>query len=148
MTTEEMIIKKKHLYKCEEKLKWWGYGEWVEEVDVVLFEYRHIECRILRSMYKKQGRKDIFGGHLCGYICIPPEHPFYKKRYDDIPIDVHGGLTYGKSEGDDYYIGFDCAHFSDLVPFQQRFIKKKAPRIFEKKNIEILSFVSTNANLW
>lgn len=33
-------------------------------------------------------------GHLCGYIAVPPAHPWFGKSYDDIDVDVHGGLTF------------------------------------------------------
>ena len=60
-----------------------------------------------------------------GYVALPPEHPYYLKDYDDIPVDVHGGLTFGslarrfkweeiQDIPDDYYIiGFDTAHLGD-----------------------------------
>jgi hypothetical protein len=33
-------------------------------------------------------------GHLCGYIGLPPAHPWHGKWYDDIDAEVHGGLTF------------------------------------------------------
>lgn len=29
-----------------------------------------------------------------GYVLLPHNHPFYNKHYDDIDVNVHGGLTY------------------------------------------------------
>ena len=61
-------------------------------------------------------------GHRCGYIAIPKDNELYGKDYDEIDIDVHGGLTYSeysnseypvKSEEDVWWIGFDCAHSGD-----------------------------------
>lgn len=49
-------------------------------------------------------------GYRCGYILIPHGHPWHGKSYDDIPAEVHGGLTYGDEEG---WVGFDCAHAGD-----------------------------------
>lgn len=37
-------------------------------------------------------------GHLCGYIGLPPCHPWYGRHYDDIPASVHGGLTLSHHE--------------------------------------------------
>lgn len=73
-----------------------------------------------------------------GYALLPKEHPWYSKNYDDIPVAVHGGLTFGdkfphrwfseKREmqmceemqtldiddlKDMWCIGFDCAHAGD-----------------------------------
>jgi hypothetical protein len=60
-------------------------------------------------------------GFRCGYVRIPPAHPWYGVDYDDIAADVHGGLTFaqpdahcGKDGPDDsWWIGFDCAHYQD-----------------------------------
>ncbi len=55
-----------------------------------------------------------------GYVRIPEGHPYYEKTYDDIPVDVHGGLTFsdhifenGKHFSDGYWVGFDTAHYGD-----------------------------------
>jgi hypothetical protein len=57
--------------------------------------------------------------HRCGYVRIPQGHVWHDKNYDDIPVDVHGGLTFSDLEaclhedGVGYWIGFDCAHLGD-----------------------------------
>ncbi len=57
-------------------------------------------------------------GYNCGYLRLPSNHRFYKTAYDDIPVHVHGGLTFSQlDENDNWVIGFDTAHFGDLVPF-------------------------------
>jgi hypothetical protein len=74
-----------------------------------------------------------------GYVLLPKSHPFYNMDYDDIPVRVHGGLTFGElfnpeyiiswinnrdyycdisieelQELKDYYIiGFDTCHYGD-----------------------------------
>lgn len=60
-------------------------------------------------------------GHYCGYVQIPeaslPKHwiesqPIY--RADDIELlNVHGGVTYSKKNGNMVVFGFDCAHSGD-----------------------------------
>lgn len=59
-------------------------------------------------------------GYGCGYIGVPPEHPWYGQHYDNLHgVDVHGGLTYsdnsvGKEPADGYWwLGFDTAHYTD-----------------------------------
>lgn len=37
-------------------------------------------------------------GTLCGYIGVPPIHPWYQKGYDDFECEVHGGLTWACGE--------------------------------------------------
>lgn len=61
----------------------------------------------------------ITAGWGNGYIGVPPEHPWYRKDYDDISADVHGGLTYAdnhapKEKPDGYWwLGFDTGHLKD-----------------------------------
>lgn len=77
-------------------------------------------------------------GHRCGYVAIPPSHPFNNTplekyefagktrehyNYDQLDIDCHGGLTYMDREHslkdllpipcNDFWIGFDCGHCFD-----------------------------------
>lgn len=56
--------------------------------------------------------------HLCGYVEIPKDHVCSGKEYDAIDFNVHGGLTFGGTleDLDGYFLGFDCAHYGDLVP--------------------------------
>lgn len=54
-------------------------------------------------------------GAVNGYVQIPEGHPWHGKSYDDIDVDVHGGLTYGCGE----WIGFDCMHCGDYWPEQE-----------------------------
>lgn len=66
-------------------------------------------------------------GHRCGYVAIPKNHKVLKgaKHTWDVPIEVHGGVTYadeplfsdlldGGSCNEDDWVGFDCAHYLDL----------------------------------
>lgn len=66
--------------------------------------------------------------HLCGYLAVHKEHPWYGKDRYDLNIEVHGGVTFNaKTEDvdwlqsntqivDHWWIGFDCAHYMDLIP--------------------------------
>jgi hypothetical protein len=141
-------MEQKHIYTSDEKIKWWGYGEWVEEPDEVLFEHNGIKCRIVRIAIpdgiKPDGPFHIFGGYLCGYASIPKDHPFFGKNYYDIEIDVHGGLTYSEFKDNEYWIGFDCAHSCDFNPSMQALRKShdfedKFPLPEEFKHIPIFN---------
>lgn len=76
------------------------------------------------------------GGYANGYVAIFKNHPYYGKSYDEIDINVHGGLTFSESgdktkelfkdiewiEGDikelnkDWWIfGFDTCHYMDSL---------------------------------
>lgn len=75
-------------------------------------------------------------GALCGYVGVPSTHPCYEKSYDDVSVEVHGGLTYSAfctenehgichipSEGEPdnvWWLGYDCAHFGDKCPAYDR----------------------------
>lgn len=92
---------------------WWERGEWDNEPDFEEFEYNNIRCFLTRNSLT---------GSWCGYAVLPVGHPWFGKKYDDIDIEVHGGLTFsqeGTFEGDvnsTWIIGFDCAHLSDISP--------------------------------
>lgn len=66
---------------------------------------------------------------------VPAEHPAHGKDYNDVAVDVHGGLTFGNGcdesaeEGHGichipepgrpdnvWWLGFDCAHYMDVCP--------------------------------
>lgn len=65
------------------------------------------------------------GTHPCAYIEIPENHKYYAKKYNDMDIYCHGGLTFSSAKGlgcpdDDFYrkgfwIGWDYAHCSDYL---------------------------------
>lgn len=78
----------------------WGAGQWASEPDKVQWvdEATDLDCLIVRGP----------SGALCGYVGVPPEHPWHGKDYGDKVIEtaaewdgcidciveVHGGLTY------------------------------------------------------
>ena len=102
-----------------EKSKW-GEGEWQNEPDKIKFkdELTGYPCLILRT--------DL--GHLCGYVDVSKDHPFYGGDYNNFGnIYVHGGITFSRlghrfynSEENDskkiWWFGFDCAHCYDFLP--------------------------------
>jgi len=54
--------------------------------------------------------------HRCGYVKLPKDHiAALIGLYDDIPVSVHGGLTYGEVEGKYFVVGFDCGHANDTL---------------------------------
>lgn len=54
---------------------------------------------------------------LCGYVKVPTGHPCEPLWYDDIPVDVHGGITFRCKVKDGSWFGFDCGHFGDWWGF-------------------------------
>ena len=105
-------------------------GPWDAEPDHVDFDSDGIPCILHRGPL----------GAWCGYIAVPPGHPWHGKPYGEVRVvptedrdewpDVHGGLTYSEScagaichvpkpgESDDvWWLGFDCNHSGDLSLF-------------------------------
>jgi hypothetical protein len=98
----------------------WGPGAWQDEPDRVDFVHAGFACMALR--------RDTMG-NWCGYVGVPREHPAYGKDYNDVDVEVHGGLTYANHcqapichvpepgmPDDVFWLGFDCAHAGDLSP--------------------------------
>jgi hypothetical protein len=64
-------------------------------------------------------------GYRCGYVEIPREELQYininnPTDYHSYPINCHGDLTfcgtsYWDEENNNIWIGFDCAHYGDLM---------------------------------
>lgn len=103
-----------------------GPGPWESEPDKAQWidEPTDLDCLAVRNM----------SGAWCGYVGVPPGHPWYDQDYYDVPVTVHGGLTYGARccedepepaichvpapgrPADVYWLGFDCNHSEDLAP--------------------------------
>lgn len=110
----------------------WGEGEWMNEPDKRQFldEETGYPCLIVRSPTS---------GSLCGYVGMSESHPFFGKEYDDIPINVHGGLTFSDAcqkssdpahgichiaDNDNvWWVGFDTAHAFDFMPAMDALMK-------------------------
>ena len=52
-------------------------------------------------------------GHRCGYVQLPKGHRVGGIGYEELCINVHGGLTYGQCTKEGTIFGFDCGHFGD-----------------------------------
>lgn len=126
MNSEKIkIISQEHKYSSDEKLKHLGYGEWIEEPDEVIFEYKGYNCIIFRIFVLQPYTKEVcfFGGHLCAYVDLPSNNKFFNKNYKDIEIVCHGGLTYSQEIHGKWRIGFDCGHSYDYIPSIENFKK-------------------------
>jgi hypothetical protein len=63
---------------------------------------------------------------LCAYLGIPKAHPLAGFGYEDIPLRVHGGLTYSGSDikgapSDFYWFGWDYAHSGDWCVYDDKY---------------------------
>ena len=149
----ELGMKEKHEFTSDQKLKWWGYGEWVEEPDEVNFEHESFECKVLRMAAYEDPNGSMFGGHLCGYVFIPEGHILYGIDWDsNVIFDVHYGITYyGNHLFGKYCIGFDCMHYSDIIPSME-YLYNTIPAFKElrekerQRKIEMQKFFNFNEN--
>ncbi len=118
---EYKITKEEHHWTSDEKLRFCGYGEWVEESDVVEIEYIGYQALIMRVLKREPFCEEeaYFGGHLCGYIRIPDDHPHYGKDFRDLGLDCHGGITFNEIH-EQHWMGFDCSHMGDQVPTMKK----------------------------
>lgn len=102
----------------------WGPGPWQDEPDRWEGDAEGFPALAIRNARS---------GNWCGYVAVPPGHPWHGKNSGygggDVSADVHGGLTYsgachGKichvpkpGEPDDvWWLGFDCHHAWDIAP--------------------------------
>lgn len=99
----------------------WPAGPWDAEPDLI--EWRDEDtgypCLVVRGPM----------GALCGYVGVPPDHPWHGQDYGIPDVEAPGGLTYadacagnichvplpGEPDGV-WWFGFDCAHSWDIVP--------------------------------
>ena len=90
--------------------------KWLYEQDYFRGTYSGYEYVIKRMSHL---------GNLCGYVKVKSKWLENKGDYEffeDI-IDVHGGVTYFSTlflEGGEYWVGFDCAHDGDILPYMYK----------------------------
>ena len=58
------------------------------------------------------------GTHPTAYVRIPEGHKYFDKHYDDVDIEVHGGLTYSAGSVKHInkrgsWVGWDYNHYDD-----------------------------------
>lgn len=99
----------------------WPPGPWDGEPDRIEWRHQGLACLVTRNPQL---------GNLCGYVAIPPGHPWHDGVPDEVELRAHGGVNYGErgcaglvchkpqpGESDDvFWIGFDCGHAWDMQP--------------------------------
>ena len=134
-----------------ETLNWmdksaWADGEWQQEPDRIEWVFLGFPCLIVRQE----------PGWLCGYVGIPPTHPYYGKDMLDHElrkIYIDKSITFSEDshqsddpravnhqllpKTDDYWwIGFDCSHHDDVFPAIIKFYNFSSEASY--KNIEYM----------
>ena len=71
-----------------------------------------------------------------------------QKKYDDIPVDRHCGLTYsenhlfGQGDKDTWWIGFDCGHFCDRADketFEKYYMDELKSKAVDTERASVIS---------
>ena len=90
---------------------------------------------------------------LCAYVGVPSDHPLSGRDYDDIPLEVHGGLTYA-SQGKDpwptgwFWYGWDYAHAGD-VSFYDLDLAAKRPDLYTmQSNDKAWTLKEVKSEIW
>lgn len=98
--------------KHHDKSKW-GDGPWQHEPD--MYDWVDADsgyrCLMFRNMQTS--------GAWLGYVVVPVTHPWHGMQQGDVrldELDVHGGVTFVGTKGDDFMVGFDTAHIDDYMP--------------------------------
>lgn len=91
------------------------------------------------DMKDSNGNVIINRGWGNGYVCLPKEHKFFGKDYDEIHeltnINIHGGLTFSAQEGEYWTVGFDTAHFGDdKTKWTKELVLKETLKLQEQLN--------------
>lgn len=97
---------------------------------------RYIPC----SPFSSESGNDQFGWGN-GYVVIPEGHPFHGKDYHQIPVEVHGGLSFSKSVDDldwnelrdedkgGWVVGFNTAYRGDCFEWSKDAVLKETQRL-------------------
>ena len=98
----------------------------IEKLKNIIYEEGNFhEWRDKYSGYIYRIIRPVSEGWLCGYVSVPEGHNYSGMSYDDVDVQVHGGLTFGSNNFPDrddnekgyYWFGFDCGHAGDLMPY-------------------------------
>lgn len=141
-------MRTEYLLEPKEKVERWGPGIWTDEPDEAEWvdERTGLPCLVLRNM-------DF--GTLAGYVGVPQGHPWHGENDPD-NADAYRGITFagmyeetgitrhvpatalrkartvtlpGKPDElylGHWFVGFDCAHFSDTIPHARHLIGRGA----------------------
>ncbi len=106
----------------------WGDGPWQHEPDRE--EWRHESGLPLLAVRGPHGA-------WCGYVGLPPGHPWHGEDPFGLGVEVHGGLNYAApcsefvchlpapgEPADVWWIGFDCSHAFDVMPDTEALLRR------------------------
>ena len=106
----------------------WGDGPWLDEPDNHEFVQQGFQCILKRN----------HSGAWCGYVLLPPDHPWYGIDTESLTVDCYGGVTWAEKDlpasnkytdirADHWVIGFDCTHAFDYAPHHEAVLNQIIP---------------------
>lgn len=127
----------------------------LQEVKKAIKEKDKLYAFLNSDVNKSLQSNGIKTGYANGYVAIPPSHPMHSTGYDDIDVDVWGGLTFDSSikaiketkwesiEGinfldfdeipEDYWVyGFDTCHWGDDESHDRRWCIDETLRLLQQ----------------
>jgi hypothetical protein len=129
----------------------WPEGPWTNEPDRLAWETDGYPCLMVRSHVT---------GAWCGYVGLPPAHPFHGKDL----VSINEGLLFPRSidyakgcdyvvchagEGDDvYWIGFQCAHAFDDCPLFHRGEPTRRARGVTRRGHPVYGITTSGWTYW
>lgn len=105
---------------------------------------------IRENTWRKRSLGDFGWGN--GYVLIPKNNPLHGKFYDDIDVDVHGGLTFSelvdaemvemwkldKEDEGKWCVGFDTMHYADnLSKWTKEKVQEEAEKLKEQLQFNV-----------
>lgn len=90
---------------------------------------------------------------LCGYLAVPPGHPWNGQAYDAIDANVHGGLTFAgqpnwrvrPAPDGWWWVGFDCAHYLDAFLVESKMPGVRRDEAFVRSELASLAAQAADA---
>lgn len=138
MTREYKITQEEHRLTTEQKLKWFGYGEWVEEADTIHLEYKDYKAEIHRvDPQIKIEERQVAGGYLRGFVMVPQSHPYYGNEEKLQKIVCYNGLAFNNMNTvflKIHIIGFSTVDLNDHFTYLLK--EKCKDKDFVYRNME------------
>lgn len=101
-----------------------------------------MKTAVLQNTWLKRGFMNFGWGN--GYVIIPKGHKLHSVHYDNINVDVHGGLTFSelvdlemidifgldKEDEGNWCVGFDTCHYGDnLLNWSRQRVRQETERL-------------------
>jgi hypothetical protein len=121
----KVLTEKEKRQLIDSQLKEYGYEMDPELIPIVNKEGDFEEWIDPLSNYMCRISRHVQFQTWNGYVRLPSKHPCFGEGYDDIDVNVHGGLTfsdgyfpsYTNNTKDGYWwVGFDTSHAWDRQP--------------------------------